>query len=743
MDRPLRLATAVTFTSLLGAAILVALRDISSTRVQLGATGGVQTTLSEPLFIATLVLLSLGLGYLVAAAMFAQRWLALVSVLLVTGLIAWKTGLLGIAGLLAVLPDWARWLSWILLVLIWILTLAVLARRRTSPVDSSRMRLIVLTASCALVGAFFLVMWLASPTIGGLSVFPLSIHSLMGDVSLLALPLLQIAAVDFAEWGQLSGRRLSSIPISGAARRVPWRTFLLPALLCVALVVAGWSMLPGTTLQQFTVVGEGVLVLTVAVVVFLAIGRLLRVSTIRWPRSLNIAILFVVLAVTTWAGGTATAALSGGLAVAPQPSVSAHGDYTAAANVRSYTGGSKFTVLIQRGWLAETKNSVDVISSAFPPGTATLMTATAIPQMITAPEFAAALKLEPQGAPHQDGHWLRLNVIPKGGGQAAVWTAPLPESGHSFVFYGVATGPAPGVRIRELEAIVRSFEPAGTPAATLKSMITSPDTGATAPTTPQRQNDLVQTISIGFDLLVTLLALALLLIFGRRWHVGVRAGVLLYAVVTGFTIMSFSDSAIRYLLGPGPIWPGLGEARLLIGIGLLGLSALAAATHTVAPWTVRLPTALAGLAGAALVLYAMDLLYTAALNASHIAAWAAIIILVGIGWDITMSGESLTNGSSKRFPRSTRVIAFFGNAILLAGTIVYYSGQYSAVSNTQLSESFFEPEAITQAALFRFALPLMVLLFLLQLFGRSGQPKAKDVSPTRDPTYSTTRPRRG
>ena len=216
MDRPLRLATAVTFTSLLGAAILVALRDISSTRVQLGATGGVQTTLSEPLFIATLVLLSLGLGYLVAAAMFAQRWLAVVSVLLVTGLIAWKTGMLGIAGLLAVLPDWALWLSWILLALIWILTLAVLARRRTSPVDSSRMRLIVLTASCALVGAFFLVMWLASPTIGGLSVFPLSIHSLMGDVSLLALPLLQIAAVDFAEWGQLSGRRLSAIPISGA-----------------------------------------------------------------------------------------------------------------------------------------------------------------------------------------------------------------------------------------------------------------------------------------------------------------------------------------------------------------------------------------------------------------------------------------------------------------------------------------------------------------------------------------------
>jgi len=84
-----------------------------------------------------------------------------------------------------------------------------------------------------------------------------------------------------------------------------------------------------------------------------------------------------------------------------------------------------------------------------------------------------------------------------------------------------------------------------------------------------------------------------------------------------------------------------------------------------------------------------------------------------------MSGESLTNGSSRLFPRSTRVMGFFGYAILLAGTIVYFSGQYTAVSaNTRLAESFFEPEAITQAALFRFALPVMVLLFLLQLFGR-------------------------
>ncbi len=201
-----------------------------------------------------------------------------------------------------------------------------------------------------------------------------------------------------------------------------------------------------------------------------------------------------------------------------------------------------------------------------------------------------------------------------------------------------------------------------------------------------------------------------------------RVGVLLYGTLAVFTTMSFGDSVIRYLFPAATPWLGLGEGRLLIGIGVLGLAALAVGAAGKQQWARRLPWALSGLAGAVLVVYVMDRLYTSALEASQVAPWAAIVILVAIGWDIAMSGESLTNRSSPLFPRPTRALGYFGYAILLAGTIVYFSGQHSALTNARPSESFFEPEAYTQAALFRVALPLMVLLFLLQVFGAARTP---------------------
>ncbi len=767
MDRPLRLATAVTFASLFGAAILVALRDVKAGNVMLGATGGVQTSLSIPLFVATLVLLALGLGYLTAAAMFAARWIAVGSTLLITGLIAWTTGLLGVAGLLAVMPDWARAVCWALLALIWMLMLAVLTRPAVVA-RSIRIRLMVIIASCAIFGAFFVVLAFASVSLNGLSLFPLSVHSLMTDVALLSIPLLRIAAVDFAEWGQLSGERLafttshhvgddSSADGGGvelrAASKVPgwWRIRVVPTLVCLALIVIGWSALPGSVLARLIVVGEAVLILLVLLAVFLGIGRAARVPSIRWPRSLGFAVLFSVLAVSTWAGGAVTASLSGAFSTPQVPTVSAHGDYTAAANVRSYSGASGFTVLLQGGWAAETKSSVDVITSFVPAGTRTVLTAVEIPGKVTAVDFATQLKLTTRGTPQHDGAWLRLEIAPTGGGDGAIWTQPLsqatqPQGARSFVFYGLTTGANYSERMRALEAIVRSFRAADATPAKLSDVVpgyaTAAHSGSSVATTAtavaQRQDDLVQTIGIGFDLLVSILAIVLLLVFGRRWPISARVGVLLYGVVTAFTIVSFGGAALRQLFGTVAVWPGLGEARLLIGVGLFGLVALVVGARrgarrraqgsapASAPWTERLPGALSALGCATLVLYVMDLLYTQALGADQVAAWAAVIILVAIGWDITMSGESLTNGSSRFFPRSTRVMGFFGYAILLAGTIVYFSGQHTAVSaNTRLADNFFEPEAITQAALFRFALPVMVLLFLFQLFGRRTLPTVR------------------
>lgn len=448
--------------------------------------------------------------------MFAGRWVAVVTIACLTGWTAWKTGLIGIAGIDTVLPPLAKVTCGVLLFLVWALMIAVLIGRRRSEGVSTRMRLLVLTASCALFGAFILVLAVGSPTLGGLWLFPLSVHSLMGDVSLLAIPLLQIAAVDFAEWGRLGGWRLAGIgeaPVRHQARR--W-SLLVPTVLCAVLVVVDFTGLLGTLLQRMTLIGEGLLILVVGCVIVLAAGRLARVRGSRWPSSISVAVLFVVLAVTSSGGAAVTAGLSGAL-TAPVPSaVSAQGDYTAAANVYSYTGASGFTVLIPRAWLTSRAGHLDVVHSSFPQGTTTVLVSVAVTPATSASAAAAHLQARPQGAADHDGPWMRLAVAPSGGGVGTIWVRPLPGPAGSLIFYGSATGRDPAPQLHALEAIVRSYAPADTPAATLKSLVGTAHPAPSAAAQAQRQDDLVQTIAIGFDLFVAGIGYVLLLIFGRR-----------------------------------------------------------------------------------------------------------------------------------------------------------------------------------------------------------------------------------
>ncbi|MDQ1700565.1 MAG: hypothetical protein QOG34_2428, partial [Frankiaceae bacterium] len=62
MDRPLRVATAGAVASVLATVLLLALRDVGSSNVYLGRSQGAVTQIGEPLFIAVLVLISIGFG---------------------------------------------------------------------------------------------------------------------------------------------------------------------------------------------------------------------------------------------------------------------------------------------------------------------------------------------------------------------------------------------------------------------------------------------------------------------------------------------------------------------------------------------------------------------------------------------------------------------------------------------------------------------------------------------------------
>jgi hypothetical protein len=235
--------------------------------------------------------------------------------------------------------------------------------------------------------------------------------------------------------------------------------------------------------------------------------------------------------------------------------------------------------------------------------------------------------------------------------------------------------------------------------------------------------------------------------------------ILLMAVVTLCGALDFLDEIGRYLFGPSTHFPYLGRDGLLAAIGIIGMATVAylhrrpaaagapvdgnsgvADSHSDdratggggdgedVPAKERGPerdarrrplTALLGLEVAAATLYLMDWLYAKALAATTISLWAAAILLVAIAWDITMSGESLTNRSSPQMPRATRVLGFLGYAIALSGTVLFYSDQHT-LADGKAVQPYFEPESITQSGLFRIAFPVLVLLLLLKLSGGRG-----------------------
>ena len=89
-----------------------------------------------------------------------------------------------------------------------------------------------------------------------------------------------------------------------------------------------------------------------------------------------------------------------------------------------------------------------------------------------------------------------------------------------------------------------------------------------------------------------------------------------------------------------------------------------------------------------------------------------------------------TNGRpSFERPQIHRLVVL-GYVIALGGVVLFFTAQRSVASGHSV-EPFFEPEAVTQAALFRVAFPLLLLMFLLSIGGaatRRDRPVVPDQS---------------
>jgi|GEM_PF-1625917 len=729
MDRPLRLATGAALASLVGVALLIALRDIPAPDVVLGRSGGRVVEVSAPLFIATLVLLALGLAYLLTGAVLASWPVAVATLALITAVIGLQAGafgpVLGGVSFLGVLPGWARWISRALLAALWLVAAATWAwDRRTGRPATRPLRLTVLAGYFALFAGYLVVLRIAAPTAGGLDLYPGVIGLVMVDIVMLVHPVLLAAAVDFGEWGGLLGERVTT-----AVRRKSERG---PALLAgiLAATLAGYGYLEvahGTPLvsgERIWRAGRSVLILAVTLGIVVLVGRALALHRRRWPTTLNFAVVFAVCAAGSYLIAPVSAVLAhefDGISAPVEQVV--EGRFTSGADVVAGRGGAgptAFTVLIPRGWLHRSTSSLEVWTNYAVPGAPAGQSGTAfervavtsLPASVTAADIAhASPGMSMTGPEERTGPWTSVPVTTDGLA-GIVWSRPDPQApGTSYIVEALVKGaPLAGVE-PELRAIADSFRPAGEPAAVLPA-----GAEAQAESDVDPAFDRTQLVDVGISLAVLLCLLAAYAVTGRRWPARMVAAVLLLGLTTTMTVVYFADSLGRVLVGEGTRWPYVSKYGLLTGFGVLGLLAVGATARWEPVRRRRLLTGLSGLLATTWALEGMDLVYDSALRASRVSAWAAVTVLVAAAWDVTMSGESLTNHGTRHAPRASRVLAFLGYVVLLAATVLFYSAQ-RAVGSGEATEAFFEPESVTRDGLFRIALPVAVLLFLLR-FGR-------------------------
>lgn len=736
MDGRLRVATAGAFAALLATVVMLALRDVGGGGVYLGESNGTVTTLSTPLFAAALTMLSFGLAYIVTGITLAPPRVAVPGLALVTLVIGLYTGALGrliggLGPLFDLYPPWVRWTARAMLAAVWVVAGIVLLlerRARGRLREERRVRLTVLVVYAGLFGGYFLTLRETSPTVGSLNLFGPEVDLLLFTVALGVYPILQVAAIDFGEWGQLASERISA----EVQRRRGDLLTAFAALACMAMAAFGYARTRPRfgllTAHRMAGVGQALVLLGAALALVLIVGRAMGVHRRRWPATLNFGWLFCVCVLVGSIVPPVAAALVGAYSSIPAPHAiaSESGRYEPGADVVSVRGGTSpttYSMLLPRGWVVHS-GALTWASTYDGKGGYQRVVVATFQGGLPLSFVAHALRTE-VGRTTSVGRWQRAEVqAPLPG---LLWVRPLADDSATYVLYETVNGgPAHSFELGKssplFEAVADSFRVAGEPPANPPPAAANETPAATR----QAHDDKLRVVGLAVEAGVFVLLLAGAAIFRGAWSPRAVGAILFLGLVMLMEALFFFDSIGRYFFGPHAHWWYVGGTGLLFGVGVLCLVALVEARlrRRDESYRRRLAVGVAGLVGATSVLQLMEHLYDQALHASQVSIWAAVILLLAVAWDVTMSGESMTNHGSPHLPRATRVLAFFGYTILLSAIVLFYSGQ-RIVATGGKAEPDFEPEAITQAALFRIAFPLLVLLFLLRL-GRGPEPAREE-----------------
>lgn len=731
MDLPLRAVVLFAIATLVGVAALMGDSRLGGRGVDVGIARVhpfVPITMATPVFAASVSLAVIGLAYVLAGASLIELPLAFLLVWALDALTSLYLGafgaLVGQPGPLAIVDPWARWTGRALLVAIALVPLATRLLPGSWRLEQRR-RNVVLGLYIVLLGGVVGVCWGAAAIKGpsGTGIFGLTMSILFGTLFLPMIPLLVVAATDFSEWGEVVGTH-AFMAISSR------RPALLPALatgLALGVVVLGWSSLEGShpflSLAALEPAGGSILACAGALALLVGAFIALRLHRRRLPRRIRFAPLVLACAGVLVGVPPLASWLARTSAPAP-PLASARGAYrpgAAVTRIREVVPGTgdTFSLQVPTSWTAARGSSAVALTGSS--GAASELVFVAVGPKASAATYATSEHLRPTRRLHL-GRWSGVQVLDhaaRGSRAGYVLTAPGP-AGNRVVYVlqeivavpDQSAGAALSAERPVFLAVAGTFRGAGERPAPLPARPSPPGTS---------RADRQVGIEVGLDLAFAGLLLAAGLGRRRQKRELVTSGLLVAAFTLFFALPN--ASALGHLtFGATTRIPSLGVGGLLVAVGFGGLAVVATAVLRLgdrSSLTRRVLGAVAGLEAATATLEGMNVLYQKAESMSEVGVVAAVVLLVGIAWDVIFSG-STTNKSGATAPRSARVLLYFGYVVLLNGSLLYAA---HAVVSGSSSASFLpllsSPDSLTHDALFAVALPALLVTFLLRLAGPS------------------------
>lgn len=720
MPRPLRLVTAVAFAQLLASAIAVALRNTGA-RVDVSITDGQLTNMPGAVFWACVVLLVLAWTYLLAGALHAHPAVRVIALVLFSG--AMYAG-----GANASLDTTQGVLAAVALAGIWAVGLATIAvdRRHPGMREPTWMRVAETTAVLVLVAALYALAWWGAGAKGTPRDFTLGVSIQLAILSLLLIPALLLAGSEFAEWGELAGERAAHLLERVRAR----------ALLPVAAMVVAVAVLAGLVDRYDVgpVAKQLVLGAILAGAVLLALrGRSAESRGARVPAWAPVAAAVAIAGIFLIGTAVSSSASGGEAGVRRLPVLGELAEY-------NHPAPPLFSLEYPAAWKVapQGKQTADQGATAFagtPAGDPALFvvagTLTRAAGGPPPPRLGEVVHLLNPGwkvtleHPKRSGPWTetRFKLVKTVEQDGVGWTRVVGR--YNWLLFGYGVLQLKQVNERAFVEMRDTWRP--TPAAAEgeaaaggaaeaqhekpRADVRTAESGSAEKSKGADSVDRVIAVCAAVWLLVALAAaLALRKRRGRR-------GVAVFALVTGAAfVLTALPQVWLVVFGSVPDWmPGLRVA------GFQAAAAVAAAG--VAVFALARPGRVsAGRVGALLALcvglqalaWFQDL-YTGAIGAGgRFTLAAAAILLLSLAWDLATSGESVTNGHGRLFPRAARVLMYCGYIALVAVAVAYFSSLHVQATGNGI-EALFEADRWPRLGIALLGAPLLVTGFALAL----------------------------